>query len=969
MQRLALRGNVVLPDEVFRRVFWAWERSLGVLKQAKRPASPLQILRGNRPGCAATGAASFVKHFCLLIFILLAFVNILIGKTLTSISSRADTLKDHLISQYAQLLMEKAICDDQGREIAGRLGRLIDQAQQKAFKSNEAVLNFILEELNYFKSNLGNFPPCAFDRPIGYKLNRFGHTKAPGDLEATAEGSACPVGGIGAGSFEWTISGNLRYWFLKSGWMVDDTIWADQFHIYIKSGEKIVAQTLSVDSPPSEELGGWRWHYPAGKGSYYALFPKSGFSYEKNPEFPARIAVVQFSPIMPHNYKETSYPVAVYKWIVENPNRGPIDVSIMLSWENMVGWEPSAKDPENHPADFVWDRKNEGNYNEFAEQGVFKGIVFRKKGADIKSGNALTGSMSIAARGIPGKATVYYQSDFDPRGMGDEIWGKFSSSGTLSNSKASRIAGKGEALAGALAVKFTLGPKERLEVPIAVAWDFPYYEFEKGVKYRKKYTEYFGAEGDRAFAIACEALDNYKEWEAAIDRWQKEIVGDPLLPDWLKQALFNELYILAETSIWDASTNLHSYLESADYLMYGTFDVDAYSSWHLLKFWPELELNNMMFVADTVPLQDPAYKSYSYAQEFPKEIPESKKSYYWNTNKVPGMVPHDLGSPRQRPWVVLNAFEWQNANVWKDLTPKFPLRAYRDFLYTGSTDLKFLGKMFRSAVIAMDTLEKRFCDPTSHLPLNEGIPDQTYDTWRMKGESAYVSMLWLAALKATSRMGQILLDHGLKEVDGTAIAAVREKYRIWSEAGRQAVGKLWNEKGGYFNIDASTDDIMTDQLFGVWYAKMTGLEEDEKAPIVPLDRARRSLRTIYEKNVLGFGGGIMGAVNGRTSSGGQLRSDQGDEVWAGTAYAYASNCILYGLLAEGLHTAYGVYQVTYSPYGQGYFFKTPEAYLNPEEFVWNNPQLKHGEKLFRAMKYMRPGAVWAVYEALLKIKR
>lgn len=52
--------------------------------------------------------------------------------------------------------------------------------------------------------------------------------------------------------------------------------------------------------------------------------------------------------------------------------------------------------------------------------------------------------------------------------------------------------------------------------------------------------------------------------------------------------------------------------------------------------------------------------------------------------------------------------------------------------------------------------------------------------------------------------------------------------------------------------------------------------------------------------------------------------------------------------------------------GQGYFFKTPEAYLNPDEFRWNDRSRTSGDRLFRAMKYMRPGAVWAVYEALQK---
>jgi non-lysosomal glucosylceramidase len=159
---------------------------------------------------------------------------------------------------------------------------------------------------------------------------------------------------------------------------------------------------------------------------------------------------------------------------------------------------------------------------------------------------------------------------------------------------------------------------------------------------------------------------------------------------------------------------------------------------------------------------------------------------------------------------------------------------------------------------------------------------------------------------------------------------------------------------------------MTDQLFGLWYSSMLGLENGGRTPIIPEERVKRTLRTIYEKNVLGYGGGLMGAVNGRTAGGKQLRSQQGDEVWVGTAYAFASDCILHGLVREGMHTAYGLYHVVWSPFGQGYFFKTPEAYLNPDEVLWNDPNATYGGKLFRAMKSMRPGAIWAVYEALLK---
>jgi non-lysosomal glucosylceramidase len=881
----------------------------------------------------------------------------------------AAAVRKELTRRYPGLLAEKGITDDTGREIDGRFGRLIAAARSGGAKTSKDVVRASLEALNYAASNLAGFPQAAFDRPIGTRLEKFGHTIAPGDIDARAEASACPVGGIGAGGFERLMNGNFSTWFLKLGWMVEDTVWADQFHVFMKSGGRTVARTLSTTAPPpGAGLGAWAWNYPAGKGDYYALYPKSGFSYEENVDLPAKLAVVQFSPVIAGNYKETSYPVAVYRWVAVNPTKLPVEVSILLTWENMVGWEavrPRPSAGETPQASFIWDRKSVGNANEFVEDGRYKGVLFRKQGQDMKTGNAMAGSMAIAALESPAKTRVHFQAAFDPRGDGAEVWTTFAADGTLPGLRSSAPAQAGEASGAALAVTFTLKPGERLEVPFAVAWDFPYYEFEAGAKQKKKYTAFIGADGSNAFRLAAEALARAGEWERAIDAWQKPSLTNPKLPDWFKQALLNELYVLTETSIWDAATNLHSYLESADYLMYGTTDVDSYC-WHVLRLWPELETTHMSYLASTIPLEDSSYRAYQYAVVFPKEVPPDKMDYYWNTIKVAGMVPHDVGSPRKRPWVILNAFDWQNANVWKDINPKFPLRAYRDFLATGGRDIGFLMKMFEASVVALDTLEARFGDRVTHVPLNEGIPDQTYDTWRMKGESAYVGLLWLAGLKATVRMGEILSARGLARAGDLDIPEILVKYMMWFESGRASLRKLWDEPAGYFHIDAQMDDIMTDQLFGVWYAGMLGLEADGGDPIVPAAEVKRALRTIYDKNVLGFGDGVMGAVNGRKADGRQLLSQQGDEVWVGTAYAFAANCVLNGLAAEGMHTAYGLYHVVYSPFGQGYFFKTPEAYLNPDEVLWNDPAAKYGEKTFRAMKYMRPGAVWALYEAIRK---
>ena len=61
---------------------------------------------------------------------------------------------------------------------------------------------------------------------------------------------------------------------------------------------------------------------------------------------------------------------------------------------------------------------------------------------------------------------------------------------------------RGEKLAGAIAVRFTLKPGERRIVPMVIAWDFPVVEFGQGRRWNRRYTDFYGTNGNNAWAIA-----------------------------------------------------------------------------------------------------------------------------------------------------------------------------------------------------------------------------------------------------------------------------------------------------------------------------------------------------------------------------------------------------------------------------------------------------------------------------------
>jgi non-lysosomal glucosylceramidase len=290
----------------------------------------------------------------------------------------------------------------------------------------------------------------------------------------------------------------------------------------------------------------------------------------------------------------------------------------------------------------------------------------------------------------------------------------------------------------------------------------------------------------------------------------------------------------------------------------------------------------------------------------------------------------DLGDPREDPIRTVNQFHWINPTLFKDKPSQFVLLVYRDYLLTGGKDLPYLRHCWPGVKAALDHL-KEFDTKGDGLPQNQDMPDQTYDTWRMRGSSAYCGSLWLAALKAAVKTAERLGD-----------VASGKKYQAWyDQAQASFVRELWN--GEYFNFDTESsykNTIMTDQLAGQWYADLCGLGE-----IVPKEMTGKALETIFRMNVMKFENGEMGAVNGMKPDGTSLTENiEAQEVWSGVTLALASFMKSEGMTDQAYKTSWGVYHVVYEE--RGYWFRTPEA--------WDH------SGNFRAELYMRPQVIWAL---------
>jgi non-lysosomal glucosylceramidase len=767
-------------------------------------------------------------------------------------------------------------------------------------------------------------PKAAWRRPLGLPVEKPGVTRVPGNID-DGYWQGAPVGGFGSGTFSRSYRGDFARWHIKAGVHKYVPVYSNQFAMFQQTeGEaQGTARVLMTDHPSDKILSTWQWDYPVAAGEYAALYPKSWFDY-KWKQFPAHVVLEQFSPVLPNNYRESSYPVALYLWHAENPTSKPVTVSVLLSWTNMAGWfRTFTRDFQGAP--------NQGNHNEYAEQkvisGLMKGIVFDRNRAGSAPHEA-DGQFAIAAVEMPG-IEVSYHASFAAEGDGKLIWSHFAKDGRLADNATSWVS-DGEKLAGAIAVRFTLQPGEKKSLPMVIAWDFPVVQFGEEREWNRRYTDFYGVNGTNAWAIARDGLKNAAAWSDAIDTWQAPYINDESKPLWYRGMLFNELYVLTDGgTFWGRPAgsdrkNPASFalLECFDYAYYGTLDVRFYASMPLVKFWPEIDRQVLREFAGTVAKEWPEKGQWVW-----KSQQQDEPSLHMRKKK--GAVPHDLGVPEGDPFFAVNEPGWQDTNDWKDLNSKFVLMVYRDYVLSDKKDKIFLQDMFPAAKDAMTYL--RQFDRGAGIPENSGYPDQTYDSWVVRGVSAYCGGLWLAAVRATEQIAHTLGDE----------KTASEYHQLFLKAQKSYIDKLWN--GKYFRYDTDSeyrDSVQADQLAGQWYANLTGLGD-----LVPRDMQLSAAKTIFEFNVMKFGGGELGAANGMSAEGSIIRdNEQAPEVWVGTTFGFAALLLSEGMKEEAYHTAWGLYHVIYE--SKGYWFRTPEA--------WDI------EGNFRASMYMRPAAVWAM---------
>jgi uncharacterized protein (DUF608 family) len=180
----------------------------------------------------------------------------------------------------------------------------------------------------------------------------------------------------------------------------------------------------------------------------------------------------------------------------------------------------------------------------------------------------------------------------------------------------------------------------------------------------------------------------------------------------------------------------------------------------------------------------------------------------------------------------------------------------------------------------MDSIEKIDTD-------KDGLPDydtkrNTYDAWNFSGASAYISILWLAALKASVVISEIIGDN-----------SHQEKWKKILDKGKKSLEeKLWN--GEYYNLwvdGKETDEsLMTDQLDGEWFLRTMGLDGN-----ISDERVNQILKTIFRFNFDSEQGLVNATVpQGKKTTIHTYKNCQTSAVWTGIGYAFSALALYVG---------------------------------------------------------------------------
>lgn len=638
-------------------------------------------------------------------------------------------------------------------------------------------------------------------------------------------GSGVPLGGIGTGKIEILPNGGLYSISFQNNWNTPfvnlggakrpvQGILGFHFGLWVRRGKTkraILLQTEQFSNYPRVDAI-----------DYDGVWPKATLAYKKR-GLDVDVKLTALGTVRAGDANASGRPGALFRFTVRNSGKSAVEVSLLGIIRNIVG------------SDEI------GRRNHVRQSASSVSVVCSSESP--YPGDPTAGEFALT---VPkaGKTTWLGQWNmqktnfrFDADCIDLVAFDEFKKDGTLSNGDESfPQRGGGATWGGALACRKKIPAGGEALFDFVLSWHYPVHH--AGHQYERQFKT--------AVSAGAAILRDRERMIQSCERWQAPIFRTDL-PDWLKDALFNNLYVLTSTTWWDRTGGFAFFEAPVICPLMGTLDVRYYATVPFVRMFPDLERVEL--------------KQFLGAQ------------------RANGYIPHDLGRNR-----LDNPNDGTTHYPWKDLNPKYVLQIYRDVLWL--KDRKFLQQMYPSAKKAM--LWSFGTDKNGDgLPDNEGA-DQTYDVWEFFGTNSYTSSIFLAAVLAFEKLAELKGD-----------AAMARACRARFEKGRESfIKQLWN--GKYFVAGWSKGKVypacIAGQLNGQWYAHLLGLEY-----LFPAEMVVSAVREMIRLNGRDSKYGVTNSVfpNGKRDTSNAHASG----IWPGESYAVSALAIYEGLEEQGLAIA------------------------------------------------------------------
>ncbi len=584
----------------------------------------------------------------------------------------------------------------------------------------------------------------------------------------TAGGVA--LGGIGVGKFELCRDGKVRNLVTNNNWDAPlNELNGSFFAAWAKptgKGETPIHRALVLRSEYAFE--------PVKSIDYDGVFPTAAMGF-RDPALPVSIQLNAFSPLLPNNVKDSSLPVALYEFTLENPTDREQEAAIAFSWENIVGLGAWGDPRWYH----YWDDR-QANTQRFAQDDGMKGIIFKNK----KTRTPLSdGDYTLACVEQEG-VQVSYRLQWDTRSDGLDDWSAFREAGRF---KDGREVASGSPGAAVLAATTTLKPGEKKTIRYILAWDMPNLISAKGRPYGHAHNNFFTG----SWAVANYARQSFDRLQAGTYQIQKHLKASNL-PPWFVRRLLNDAVPIYANS-WLTKDYKFAINESPNNMngCMGTMDQRFVAGIFNAMFYTDLDRSELNQFADS-------------------------------QSKTSGSVPHDLGHSD------LDTNKNRTGGGpgdWPDLALSFVLQNYRRYLWTG--DQEFIDRVYPKMKKSMNYTQEVLDTDGDGIPnVRGGLLGCSYDAQLTYGNVDYIGSMALAALLA---MEDLSMRMGEPEY--------AKQCRSWFEKGRASFEReLWT--GEYFRHYVEIEPRIKDgkaqplevsdnchlaQLAGQWFADAVGL--------------------------------------------------------------------------------------------------------------------------------------------------